>query len=88
MGPEASTATVSWLPTTYTWSKRFSGLQSLLVSPNLSSATVIRGVIPFDGEQSRDVDDRDDRFASAAQKRRGFRNKRNSESGGRWWPVP
>ena len=34
MGPEASTATVSWLPTTYTWSKRFSGLHSLLVSPN------------------------------------------------------
>ena len=25
--------TVSWLPTTYTWSKRFSGLHSLLVSP-------------------------------------------------------
>ena len=24
---------VSWLPTTYTWSKRFSGLHSLLVSP-------------------------------------------------------
>ena len=25
MGPEASTATVSWLPTTYMWSKRFPG---------------------------------------------------------------
>jgi hypothetical protein len=33
MRPEASTATVSWLPTSYTWSKRFPGLHSLLVSP-------------------------------------------------------
>ena len=36
MGPKASTATVSWLPTTYTWSKRSSGLHSLLVSPTSS----------------------------------------------------
>ena len=34
--PEASTASVSWLPTTYPWSKRFSGLHSLLVSPRSS----------------------------------------------------
>jgi hypothetical protein len=38
MGPEASTATLSWLPTTYTWSKRFPGLHSLPVSPKLSGA--------------------------------------------------
>ena len=35
--PEASTATVSRLPTTYAWSKRFSGLHSLLVSPSTGS---------------------------------------------------
>jgi hypothetical protein len=34
MGPEASTATGTWLPTTYTWSKRSSRLHSLLVSPS------------------------------------------------------
>lgn len=33
IGPGASTATVSWLPTTHTCSKRFPGLHSLLVSP-------------------------------------------------------
>jgi hypothetical protein len=33
IGPEARTATVSTLPASYTWSKRFSGLHSLLVSP-------------------------------------------------------
>jgi len=32
IAPEASTATVSRLPTTYTWTKRFSGLHTLLVS--------------------------------------------------------
>jgi len=36
MGPEASAATVSWLPTTDMKSKRLSGLQSLLVSPTSS----------------------------------------------------
>ena len=36
MGPEASTATVSWfLPGLTKWSKLFPGLHSLLVSPNL-----------------------------------------------------
>jgi hypothetical protein len=33
MGPEASTANASWLPTSHTWSKRLLGLQLLLVSP-------------------------------------------------------
>jgi hypothetical protein len=33
MGPKASTATVTWLTMTYTWSKRFSEWHSLLVSP-------------------------------------------------------
>jgi hypothetical protein len=36
IGPAASTATVSWLPTTYTWSKHFPGLDSLLGSPSRS----------------------------------------------------
>jgi hypothetical protein len=58
------------------------------VGLELGSDDRLDGTIGFDGEQSRDVDDRDDRFASAAGQRRGFRNKRNSESGGRWWPVP
>ena len=36
MGTKASTASVSWLPTSYTWSKRFQGLRSLPVSPKLT----------------------------------------------------
>ena len=43
MGLEASTATVSWLPTTYTSSMRFPGLHSLLVSPICMRATAIGG---------------------------------------------
>jgi len=39
-------------------------LHSLLVSPNLSSATAIHGVIPFDGEHSRDATEPRDRNAT------------------------
>jgi hypothetical protein len=41
--PEASTATVSWLPTSYTRSKRFPGLHSLLVSPSSGRQTAAAG---------------------------------------------
>ena len=54
MGPGASTATISWLPTTYTWSKRFPRLHSLLVSPRTSSGVSTGGVAaPWAKQPSR-----------------------------------
>ena len=56
MGPEASTATVSRLPTTYTCSKRFSGLHPLLESPNLESGAPgpRRSLLPSDWRAAGD----------------------------------
>ena len=45
MGPEASTATVSWLPTTYAWSKRFYGFAFAAAIAHQQSC----GAAPRDG---------------------------------------